>query len=317
MGILSHFQSFQLGIIPCWTMDSISITSAETIDDPHLETVDYRNSSPPPPPPQLQPPSRVLHPLEGVFRRHLSNEQWPCSVCNQDFTQYRDLYLHMEAGDHLNLEPQTRELKELYVKIQTVSSMTKNKFWSSKRRKSDTFEKENDGLCENEAVPKSTTKSVNKEAAPSSPKKPKKDELTTVRSLPFNCHLCNKEAETEDLLNAHLLVVHSADLASLEAATQKEEGEEVKVDHLGKDLETKKTSDPLLTLPSLPSKSPAKAVSAHQPSPTFLTVAVDCYVCKSEMLDTVEALNEHLAREHDQKRARCLVQGCGASFEEW
>lgn len=146
--------------------------------------------------------SQELHPLESLFKRHIS-KQWPCSVCNQDFAQYKDLYLHMEKNEHVNVEP-TQELKHFYKKMASKKNLKRKNPFTESRKKFAVGRKQRKEERKELSVIISPTKSP---VAPKAKQEKKKEELSVV-TISVNCHICSKEVPNLNLLNDHLLKDH-------------------------------------------------------------------------------------------------------------
>lgn len=151
------------------------------------------------------PPVKERVDLELLFQRHISN-QWPCSVCNQDFARYKDLYLHMEKNVHVNVKPETPELKLLYKKMASKKNFKrKNPFTESSKKcpvglKAKHRKEEGEKL----SIIINPTKSP---VVPKAKQTEEKEELK-VATISVNCHICSKEIENLNLLNDHLLKDH-------------------------------------------------------------------------------------------------------------
>ncbi len=164
-------------------------------------------------------PVRELHPLEAVFKRHRSDLKWPCSRCNQDFEQYRDLFAHMEAGVHVNVEP-SKELKPLYEKMKKMGSS--KSIWSRAAKGQQKKQRKDKMIaCSTEDADNANDENDkdNSNVAPPSPPPgahlPLPPPILNVRNqvrtfvvISVDCHFCAEMFDTGEALGVHLLTVH-------------------------------------------------------------------------------------------------------------
>lgn len=176
------------------------------------------------------PPENEFHPLELLFKRHMSN-QWPCSMCNQDFVQYKDLYLHMEKNEHVNVEP-TPELKLFYKRLalkqkKSFKRKAANPFTESRKKVTIEFkakqkkeEKKDLSVvtCPVKSPVFSETSSKklvesfinNNQMLPSSSTtSPSNKSQSTFLTIFVDCFICDEILDSVEELDDHLLEVHN------------------------------------------------------------------------------------------------------------
>ncbi len=164
--------------------------------------------------------ARDLHPLEGLFKRHISEEKWPCSRCNQDFAQYRDLYLHMEADEHVIVEPPA-ELKPLYEKMKKGGSKGSwYRFMNPKQHQKRSNSDLNDDVDRTSPPPSPSNllskkkKELSDTAADAAahfsiaPILTSKNLVASFVIVSVDCYFCEEMLNSLEELSAHLLEKH-------------------------------------------------------------------------------------------------------------